>query len=97
MKEAGVPPLTSLTLGSCTRSERASAGPTCITTTLRRRKDAVERLATLLKSIVESYHQREGNTSMDDRSLIVLVAALLLFLAIGVFIVAYLFQPIPVH
>jgi hypothetical protein len=41
--------------------------------------------------------RREGNTSMDDRSLIVLVAALLLFLAIGVFIVAYLFQPIPVH
>ena len=31
-----------------------------------------------------SYHQREGNTSMDVRSLIVLVAALLLFLAIGV-------------
>jgi uncharacterized protein YneF (UPF0154 family) len=34
---------------------------------------------------------------MDDRSLIVLVAALLLFLAIGVFIVAYLFQRILVH
>jgi hypothetical protein len=34
---------------------------------------------------------------MDDRSLIVLVAALLLVLAIVVFIVAYLFQPIPVH
>ena len=74
--------LTSLTLGSCTRSERASAGPTCITTTLRRRGTPL---------------RREGNTSMDDRSLIVLVAALLLFLAIGVFIVAYLFQPIPVH
>jgi hypothetical protein len=44
-----------------------------------------------------SYHQREGNTSMDARSLIVLVAALLLFLAIVVFIVAYLFQPIPVQ
>jgi hypothetical protein len=43
-----------------------------------------------------SYHQREGNTSMDDRSLIVLVAALLLFLIIVGFIVAYLFQPIPV-
>jgi hypothetical protein len=34
---------------------------------------------------------------MDDRSLIVLVVALLLFLAILVFIVAYLFQPIPVQ
>jgi hypothetical protein len=34
---------------------------------------------------------------MDDRSLIVLVAALLLVLAILVFIVAYLFQPIPVQ
>ena len=32
-----------------------------------------------------------------SRTLIVLVAALLLFLAIGVFIVAYLFQPIPVQ
>ena len=47
-----------------------------------------------------SCHQRGGNTSMDNRSLIVLVAALLLFLAIVVFIVAlgdYLFQPIPVQ
>jgi hypothetical protein len=34
---------------------------------------------------------------MDDRSLSVLVAALLLVLAILVFIVAYLFQPIPVQ
>jgi hypothetical protein len=34
---------------------------------------------------------------MDDRSVIVLVAALLLFLVIVGFIVAYLFQPIPVH
>jgi hypothetical protein len=34
---------------------------------------------------------------MDARSLIVLVAALLLFLGIVVFIVAYLFQPIPVQ
>jgi hypothetical protein len=34
---------------------------------------------------------------MDVRSLIVLVAAGLLFLAILVFIVAYLFAPIPVH
>jgi hypothetical protein len=34
---------------------------------------------------------------MDDRSLIVLVAGLLLVLAILVFIVAYLFQPIPVQ
>jgi hypothetical protein len=38
-----------------------------------------------------------SNTSMDARSLIVLVAALLLFLVIVVFIVAYLFQPIPVQ
>ena len=38
-----------------------------------------------------------GNTSMDGRSLIFLVAALLLFLVIVVFIVAYLFQPIPVE
>jgi hypothetical protein len=37
------------------------------------------------------------DTSMDDRSLIVLVAALLLFLVIVGFIVAYLFQPIPVQ
>ena len=34
---------------------------------------------------------------MDGRSLIVLVAALLLFLVIVVFVVAYLFQPIPVQ
>ena len=34
---------------------------------------------------------------MDDRSVILLVAALLLFLTIVVFIVAYLFQPIPVQ
>jgi hypothetical protein len=34
---------------------------------------------------------------MDVRSLIVLVAAMLLFLSIMVFIVAYLFQPIPVQ
>ena len=34
---------------------------------------------------------------MADRTLIVLVATGLLFLAILVFIVAYLFQPIPVH
>jgi hypothetical protein len=34
---------------------------------------------------------------MDGRNLILLVAALLLFLAILVFIVAYLFQPIPVQ
>ncbi len=34
---------------------------------------------------------------MADRSLIVLVAVGLLFLAIVVFIVAYLFQPIPVQ
>jgi hypothetical protein len=34
---------------------------------------------------------------MDVRSLIVLVAALLLGLAIVVFIVAYVFQPIPVQ
>ena len=34
---------------------------------------------------------------MDNRSLIALVAALLLFLAIVVFVVAYLFQPIPVQ
>jgi hypothetical protein len=34
---------------------------------------------------------------MDDRGVIVLVAALLLFLAIAALIVAYLFQPIPVH
>jgi hypothetical protein len=34
---------------------------------------------------------------MDVRDLIALVAALLLFLAIVVFIVAYLFQPIPVQ
>ena len=39
----------------------------------------------------------QRDTSMDVRSLIVLVAALLLFLAIVVFIVAYLFQPIPVQ
>ena len=38
-----------------------------------------------------------SNTSMDFRSLIVLVAALLLFLTIVGFIVAYLFQPIPVQ
>ena len=37
MEEAGVPPHV-IDLGSCTRSERASAGPTCITTTLRRRR-----------------------------------------------------------
>jgi hypothetical protein len=47
--------------------------------------------------IASSYHQRGGNTSMDVRSLIVLVAALLLFLVIVGFIVAYLFQPIPVQ
>jgi len=34
---------------------------------------------------------------MDVRSVIVLVAVLLLFLVIGGFIVAYLFQPIPVQ
>jgi hypothetical protein len=34
---------------------------------------------------------------MDVRNLIVLVAVLLLFLVIVVFIVAYLFQPIPVQ
>jgi hypothetical protein len=34
---------------------------------------------------------------MADRSPVVLVAAGLLFLAILVFIVAYLFQPIPVQ
>ena len=45
-----------------------------------------------------SYHQRGGNTSMADRSLIVLVATLLLVLAIVVFIVAhYVLQPIPVQ
>jgi hypothetical protein len=47
-----------------------------------------------------SYHQRAGNTSMADRSLVVLVAALLLVLAIVVFFVAlgdYLFQPMLVQ
>ena len=34
---------------------------------------------------------------MDVRNLIVLVAALLLFLVVAGFIVAYLFQPIPVQ
>jgi hypothetical protein len=34
---------------------------------------------------------------MDVRSLILLVAALLLFLVIAALIVAYVFQPIPVH
>jgi hypothetical protein len=34
---------------------------------------------------------------MDVRSLILLVAALLLFLVIAARIVAYVFQPIPVH
>jgi hypothetical protein len=34
---------------------------------------------------------------MDDRSVIVLVALLLLFLVIVGFIVAYLFQPMPVQ
>jgi hypothetical protein len=38
----------------------------------------------------------EVTTSMAGRTLIVLVAALLLFLVI-VFIVAYVFQPIPVY
>jgi hypothetical protein len=44
-----------------------------------------------------SYHQREGSTSMDVRNLILLVAALLLFLVIVTLIVAYVFQPIPVQ
>jgi hypothetical protein len=34
---------------------------------------------------------------MDVRNLILLVAALLLFLVIVGFVVAYVFQPIPVH